>query len=75
MTENEMRTGLEGVKLLDLTGNIGAFQRNSDLSSLYHSVSIIGQFLMERGQVASAPLPDRFLEPRFIMELAYKNAL
>jgi NitT/TauT family transport system substrate-binding protein len=75
MTEAEMRTGLEGVKLLDLSGNIGAFQRNSELSSLYHSVAVIGQFLMERGQVGSAPIPDRFLEPRFIKELAYKNAL
>ena len=75
MTESEMRTGLEGVKLLDLTGNIGAFQRGAELSSLYHSVAVIGQFLMERGQVGSAPIPDRFLEPRFIKELAYKNAL
>ena len=75
MTELEMRTGMEGVELLDLAGNIDAFQRTSDMSSLYHSAAVIGQFLLDRGQVEAAPRPDRFLEPRFIKELAYKDAL
>ncbi len=69
MGKEEMEEGVNGVHLQDLNGNIKAFTKSEETTSLYGSGKIIAEFYLGRGQMSSVPDFDEIIEARFINEL------
>ncbi len=56
----------EGVKLLDLAGNLAAFTRGSDTSSIFFTTQEYINFLGTVGLLSIAPDLDTLLDPSFL---------
>lgn len=69
MTVEEMKLGLEGIHPLNLMENIEAMKNSSSPESLYGSGKIIGDFLLQRGQLTRLPDFDAIINPAVINDL------
>jgi len=70
MTEAEMRSGLNGLKILDLKENVEAMHKSAAHTSLYGSGELIADFYVKRGQLSHISDFDKIIEDRFVEELA-----
>lgn len=69
MTEAEMESGLNGLKLPGLKENKEAMHQSADTTSLYSSGEIIADFYIKRGQLSHIPNFDKMIEKKFVEEL------
>lgn len=69
MSKEEMEEGVNGVHLQGLNGNIKAFTKSDETTSLYGSGKMIAEFYLERGQLSSIPDFDEIVEPKFVNDI------
>jgi NitT/TauT family transport system substrate-binding protein len=66
MSEEEMASGLDGIRLPDLEENRTMLRRSDESTSLYASARVVTDFYMKRGQLSVSPDLDEIIDPRFL---------
>jgi len=72
MTEEEIKSGINGIHQLNLNENIEAMKKSEEITSLYVSGAIITDFYIKRGQLSSMPDFESIIEPRFVNNVGKK---
>ena len=71
LSSGALQARLEEIKLLDLGGNVHAFQSLPEMTCLPHAIVTVGQFYKDRGQLSALPRVETLVEPKYIEKLAY----
>ncbi|MFC1624361.1 ABC transporter substrate-binding protein [Candidatus Omnitrophota bacterium] len=69
MSEEEMASGIEAIKLPDLKENVEAMTKSGDLTTLRGAGMYVTNFFLERGQISQFPDFDKIIDNRFVKEL------
>lgn len=72
MSLSEMEEGLKGVYACGVQNNIRAMAPSEETESLFGSGKIIGEFLLNRGQLTRMPDMAAIVEPKFVKAISGK---